>query len=324
MFGSPSLASDTIIYDDYYLYLVAEGQDDSGQDIWFARCTNRGVSFETPYKIGNLTTDARGYYRPDVCWGQSGWVHVTWCFRYDTPDQDIAVRYRRAPSSAGGGDSSWYPIARLSTNNNGLDEYCPHLEASHESPQVAIVYSRRQYVSGDDDYLLLPPGFLGSYDNGMWFSVAQITTGSAAIMNDLVYQGATDDFVALGLLDGGPAVFRAARDVLDDWSEAESFADQAYAVDENWTSGLATNPARSDELAASWSAGTVAETPNRPTSSTANGVTTRARSTTTRSQPASASPHRLPIPRRALPCLPTPCRHAAVSAWRFSTFAVVG
>ncbi len=55
-FWKPRLASDAASFNSYFLYVVAYGYDSSGTDIWFARSTNQGDSWESKYRIASQET----------------------------------------------------------------------------------------------------------------------------------------------------------------------------------------------------------------------------------------------------------------------------
>jgi hypothetical protein len=71
------LATDVGLYPDYFVYLVAEGDDGDGTDIWFARSVDQGSSFEPGYRIAEggvgTITDRTG---PTIAFGAGDYLHV--------------------------------------------------------------------------------------------------------------------------------------------------------------------------------------------------------------------------------------------------------
>jgi hypothetical protein len=261
-FAIPRLASDAVSYDTYYLYLVAVGRVyPGGFDIWFARCTNRGASFATPYMIGSLSSNDRNYYAPDVCYGYGGWVHVTWRFYHINHDFDGALRYRRAPSFASGGDGSWEPMVALTTTTNGVDEWQSRIAASPDSPEVVIGYTRREWIGGSS-YGGLPPGFMGSTDQGATFATQVVMDEGNDFMLDAEYQQSTGNFIAMGEMYAAPYFRRANKADLGSWSAAQTLADTSYGTGTYPGKGIGMDPTRGDRLATAWSDGMSGESPH--------------------------------------------------------------
>jgi hypothetical protein len=87
-------------YPGYFVYVVSSSIDGNGNDIWFARSTNQGTSFEAGYRIASESTGfSNGYFTPLVGYGDDRWIHATYL---DGP-YDYGLIYRRVPMWGDGG-----------------------------------------------------------------------------------------------------------------------------------------------------------------------------------------------------------------------------
>jgi hypothetical protein len=138
-FTHPSLSSDEVNFSAYRLYLVAEGDDGNGNDIWFARSVDFGASWEAEYTIATLSAGDRDYEWPQVCYGVGGVVHCVWQFSI-AGNPDTAIRYRRALNYAAAGLADWQPVVMLTSTTDGREDENPSVAASHVSNRVLIGY----------------------------------------------------------------------------------------------------------------------------------------------------------------------------------------
>lgn len=103
------LATDAAAYPDYFIYLVAEGDDGDGTDIWFARSVNQGSSFEPGYRIaeggvGSITDRTS----PTIAFGAGDYLHVCYTsMRSDGGGTIEELTSRRAQQWANGGLPAW-------------------------------------------------------------------------------------------------------------------------------------------------------------------------------------------------------------------------
>lgn len=170
-YTSPDITSDSISWSNFYLYLVARGVDSAGGDIWYARSTDFGATWETPYMIAELTSSDRGYDNPRVSYGYGGYVHVAYHFYHLDGTYDKAIRYRRCSNFGSGGGSLWGSVQYLTPNNDGVDDRDVVIRGSATSYQVLIAYGRLENSAVRD------PGVIYSSDQG-------VTWGSPVILDD--------------------------------------------------------------------------------------------------------------------------------------------
>jgi len=143
--GNINLATDAGSFSAYYVYAAFRTgytSGTSGTNIMFTRTTNLGTSWETPYSIATLNLSDRGYWSPQICYGYGGYVHVSWIFHIEAEGYDDAVRYRRVPGFASGGQAAWEPIKGLSPHNDGFTDWPRSIAASASGGQVLVGYDR--------------------------------------------------------------------------------------------------------------------------------------------------------------------------------------
>ena len=104
--GRVSLASDVDEFSNYFVYVVAQGDDGNGDDIWFTRSTNQGASYAAGYRIADTSTGADHYDDPLVEYGAGNYVHAVYEATINTPYSETS-KHRRVPSWAGGGAPAW-------------------------------------------------------------------------------------------------------------------------------------------------------------------------------------------------------------------------
>jgi hypothetical protein len=137
----PDLTSDATAFSGYYLYIAYAYHSGDDSAIRFARSTDMGDSWETPYSVGSLSMSDRYYGGyPKVAYGYGRYVHVAWDFRITSDIYDYALRYRRVPNFADGGLPNWEPILGPTPITNGWHETLEDLTASQASNQVIMGY----------------------------------------------------------------------------------------------------------------------------------------------------------------------------------------
>ena len=247
-FSSPDITSDAVAWGNFYLYLVAQGSDDAGGDIWYARSIDRGATWETPYMIAELTASDRGYQYPCVSYGYGGYVHVTWNFRHYEGALDDAIRYRRCSGYGSGGLANWGPIQYLTSNADDIDDSPAVIRASAYSSQVLIAYTRSQNASFQN------PGLLVSSDQGASFAAALTIPLGLSRPAEIFQDPDTGNWI----LGGGqrfypwtPAFQVASAADPTSWSEERAFRD----TDQGglaWSPTISLDPTRDRRVAAAW------------------------------------------------------------------------
>ncbi len=111
-------------FSDYYIYLGASVQDGNGQDIWFSRSLDFGVSFTPPLKIGDVSDGSQGFTGWGVSAGEGGYVHATMA---QSGTFDSGTIYRRAANYAG---AAWDPPITIDALDNGTT-------ANHRGPAAS-------------------------------------------------------------------------------------------------------------------------------------------------------------------------------------------
>lgn len=248
--SEPDLTSDAVSYGSFFLYLVAQAEDNNGGDIWFTRSTDQGTSFEAAYEIGSLAVSDREYVHPDVGYGFGGHVHVAWHFHSRTDAFDDALRYRRADSFANGGLAAWGSIQYLTTNANGYYESYPQIAASPYSNEVAIAIQRRELFA--KSYILLDPGVFGSNDQGTSFPQSVVIANGISYVDFLELQTSTDQWVLGGVELSSAAIQRANTADITAWDSVQYFGDRDYWTGSLYRSGLGLDPSRSYRAAQAW------------------------------------------------------------------------
>lgn len=246
--------SDVQSYSDYYLYAVATARDGDAPDIWFARSTDQGDTWEAPYRIGELSgNDNLKYTDPYVSYGFGGFVHVGWLFSENLQDTfDDQILYRRASGSASAGIGSWGSIVPITGDADGLDSHILDIEASSTGAEVMIALTP-QYNDFD--------GFLRLSTNAgaTWPASQQIDSGFRLGL-DLEFQPATGVFLVGGASfhEFAPTAYydRAWRQVTPSvpmvLGPVEILSDQSQAGVASMTAHLALSPTRTPPVAMLW------------------------------------------------------------------------
>ena len=142
-FSHPRFDTDSSQYSDFYIYVVANAYDDDGySSIRFARSTDQGANFETPYKLAELLVDDRAYTAPDISYGYGGHLHVVWHFVSLDESFDASIRYRRGSNCAGAGLGDWEYWRTMTSTSDGLEDKYPIVHAAQFGNEVMIAYSR--------------------------------------------------------------------------------------------------------------------------------------------------------------------------------------
>ncbi|MCP4573686.1 MAG: hypothetical protein GY838_15110 [bacterium] len=251
-FEKPRLLADDFVTGAFFLYAVAEGDDDAGTDIWFTRSLDFGSTWETPYRIANLNVDDRHYRCPDLALGHGGRLHVAYQFDHGTTTLDDAIRVRSVPSYGDGGAASWESVRALTTTSNGIEEYEPCIGASWTSDQVVIT-ERRGVYSGS--YISVrSPGIFVSADAGSSFT--ETISGNSTTLTaveDLVLDEGRGRWVLAGKAYGtsDPALATASVSDPTVWSAQdpfESLPDDVYMQQMD----IVLDPVRDNRVATAW------------------------------------------------------------------------
>lgn len=247
-FSQPSLASDAASFSSYYLYLAAWGRETDGGDIWFARSTNQGTSFESSYIIASIVGTDRDYMAPSVAYGYGNYVHVAWKFSSRDGGFDSATRYRRASNFANGGLTAWDPIKYPTGSSDAEWEEDHVVAASLTSNQVLIGFSRRE-----NEIYVDSAGIIYSTDAGATLSGVQVIPGGFWFVEGLEQQPATGDWIMAGS-NTQMSIQRASSADLTSWSPAEVMEDTYFWSALSHRNAMALDPSHDDRVALAWSA----------------------------------------------------------------------
>jgi len=249
-YTKPRFDTDVANYSDFFIYVVAE-TGGSGRDIVFSRSTDLGISFETPYVIGNLIPTDRNYERPDVSYGLGGYVNVVWRFVSLDESFDSALRFARAEHSASAGLADWSGVYGLGSTGDGIEDQNPRIEASSTGSEVVIAYERRSAVKDASD--LPDPGIFVSSNSGLTYPVSTTIPDGVIYLGDIAEQPGTGSWFMCGMANDGYGIHRSNVSDLASWSALEAFADRDYDNYEKYVADLAFNPAKGFRPAMVWS-----------------------------------------------------------------------
>lgn len=238
--------TDVESYDTFYIYVVAEGRDDTGVDIWFARSTNRAASFESAYRIAELLYDDREYRFPDISYGYGGFLHAAWDFRSRDGSFDSAVRVRRAASFADHGLSDWGSSTSVTSTSDGYDDESPLIQAGRASNDGVVVY--RRFI---DNWVVGTKAHRTTDAGATWSGAASIPEGPA-YGGDLKEHPENGNWYILGLKDEDPALYTAHVSDLTSWSPPQFFNDIDYTPGMWRHPDIAFNPAKGNRIAVAW------------------------------------------------------------------------
>ena len=246
--------SDAEGFSDYYLYAVAKGRDGNGTDIWFTRSVDQGDTWETPYRIADISGNSNlKYSDPYVSYGFGGYVHVGWFYSENLQDTfDDQVLYRRASTFADGGIASWGSIVPITGDADGLDSHILDIEASTTGNTVMIALTPQYNES--EGYLRLSTDAGATWPSGQEID-SEFETGM-----DVEFQASTGVFLVCGasLHEFNPSAWydRAWRRVTPSvpmvLGPLEILSDQSQQGAFNFVTHLAINPARTPSVAMLW------------------------------------------------------------------------
>lgn len=215
------ITSDATAFSSYYLYVVYDKLSSDRSEILFARSLDLGENWETPYSIATLGSFDPQYIQPHIAYGYGRYVHVAWTYNTAQDPYDAAVRYRRAPDFAGGGQAAWEPIQALTSATNGAREFASSVHASASTEQVMIGYLWRTDPGC---------GVVGSQNQGENWSAPHVFPGEMESLLDVVQDPASLDWYVDGILDGEAGYLRAPAADLTAWSDHVSLADSTTTV----------------------------------------------------------------------------------------------
>jgi hypothetical protein len=244
------LVSDAVHYPGYYLYAVTAGLDGNGDDIWFSRSTDFGNSWETPYKIAEITSSGNLMYtRPRLDYGFGGALHVAWTYTERLQDtHDEAVYYRRALNFADLGPADWdASIWQLRSPFDGVDQSALDIAASTNGNNVLVLQTE---ASNHED-----PHIMFSTTAGAGWSLSNHVDLPWDKSGAIRFRASTNQFVAAGNGVGGENhVVLSAAPQTDPftWSAPVRFSDTAYPTWPIYLPALAIDPTRADRVAAVW------------------------------------------------------------------------
>lgn len=234
---------------DFKIFVVAQAGYNGG-DIAFARSTDQGASFETPYVIGNLVPTDRDYSSPDVSYGFGGYVNVTWQFLINDTTFDSAIRYRRASNLAAGGIADWSGIYGLGSTSDGEANNNPRIRASATGAEVVIVCERQSAVKGADG--ITDPGVFISSDSGATYPVTATIPNGMFMVGNIVEQPGTGNWFVCGEGSGETGIVSANVADLTTWTPTQNFADVDYDQDGYVHPFMALNPHQGGRPAMVW------------------------------------------------------------------------
>ena len=249
--GYADIDVDEYDFSSYYVYLTVTAdrdEDDRSDEIWFARSTNQGTSWGTPYSISDLATGDRWYFHPQISYGSEGWVHVS--YRVIEGD-DSGVFYRRAASYANGGISAWDPIQIVSPIVGEGNVFNGDIEASPTDGTVMLALPRT------GGYQLTTMRYSTDY-GATWPESQQPIApmyGNREGSNDIQFQPSLGAVALTGHGSPIPLEVQVSRSTLDDpetWTEVEAFCQQES--ESTWRPKVRTarDPSRGDRLAVVW------------------------------------------------------------------------
>ena len=245
-FFHPPFDTDVENYDDFYVYLVAEGWDDTGVDIWFARSIDMGTTFQPGYRIAELAFDDREYRYPDISYGWGGYVHATWHFHSREDEFDDSVRYRRAGEFANGGLAAWTNWVTLTPTSDGYDDGYPSIQAAHASNQVVIAYDRHL------GSLLADCRTLASLDQGGSWGPSSFVGGPWFFHDGVHEHPDNGTWYVTGHYSGEAAFWTAPQADLTSWNGPHYIGDRQYSGTLPQSNGVAFNPVKGNRLGMAW------------------------------------------------------------------------
>jgi len=260
-FITGDLTSDADAFGTYYLYSAASGLDGNGDDIWYARSTDFGVTWSAPYRIASISSDGDlMYFRPRIEYGYGGVVHVAWTYTGRlSATIDDGVRYRRA-TGYGASVTDWDPtLWALKSETDGSNQALLGLAASLTDGTVVVAHSEAGLFSNLDPRVMTTTSSGSSWAGYLWSDLP------FDLDTDLEYRPSDGAFVAIGEEIVGDMVnlvrSEAAHATPTVWTVPERFNDAEVPAMVYQT--LALDPSRSYQTAVTWANNLYGGTPYR-------------------------------------------------------------
>jgi hypothetical protein len=252
VFNRPRFDTDVFSYSDFYLYVVAEGLESdgaTGQDIWFARSTDQGASFEAPYQLATLAVPDRNYFRPDISVGYGGWLHACWEFGSSDGSFDSSVRYRRGPPWGNGGLAAWDYWVTMTPTNDGHYDVRSRVEAGHASYDVVLAYVR---LSGDPYWYQEDTRLRLSDDTGLSWGATVTLEDGPSMFGQIIENPSASTWYMMGLHGEYPKLWTASSSDLTSWSGGLCFSDTEHGNYYAFHPDLALSPVKDNRPAVAW------------------------------------------------------------------------
>ena len=249
-FSSVDMVADDDAFADFFLYLVAEGFDADGRDIWFTNSIDFGGSWDVPYQIGQTTAVEGDYREPSVSHSFGSLVHATWQFGPTDEGLDAAILYRRASNDALSGLTDWGTTFAVTPTNDGVEDRSPRIASAHNGTNIVLAYNR--FIDTGPTLDNEPPVVRAATDLGTAGFAASpaIELGTEGErITDLVYSPADGSFsVALGVAEN--TIYSAPQSAPASWTERGIFLREPNFGSFSTNSGkLAYDPTRGNRLA---------------------------------------------------------------------------
>jgi hypothetical protein len=161
-----SLSSDAENYADYNIYCAYTRIDADGNDIWYSRSTDKGSSFETPYKVAGTSSSDRHFKLPAIDYGYAGFVHLAW-ISDNHVETESSVMYMYA-SGRGSSALNWVAPQYLTSHTDGLMDWDLSLAASRNDGSVVVCYEKNDSpdpgdITGNQTEILHSTNYGGSF-----------------------------------------------------------------------------------------------------------------------------------------------------------------
>ncbi len=192
------LATDAAYREDYHVYAVALVDAPAGsgrvQDLLFARSTDQGTTWSTPYAIQFLFDASVGRLRLEA--GPGGIVHLAYDETPTGATEETEVRYLRATNSAASPfDWSGWPVA-LTPTGDSVSQYVGDMAVSTADGSVLLAYTNGAGPSPERRLISTPDGGLTWSDPGPVFDTRSLPdlefepTGNRFVVGAIVEESA--------------------------------------------------------------------------------------------------------------------------------------
>ncbi len=189
-FGRLSIDTDYENFTSYYVYVAALGDDGNGDDIWFARSTDRGGSYAPGYRVlDSATSSYDSFDSPYIAFGAGNYVHLGANADYTTTGTVTDVIHARALGWAGSGLASWEAPTVISAGTVSADHLLGSLGADTNFGTVVFAMTNfdgspfRDWVSVSTNY---GTAFGGLVESGLDNSPGKIVFSTSG---DIVMAG---------------------------------------------------------------------------------------------------------------------------------------